>query len=88
MWHMKDTSVGCVADTPADGFSFYEDTLYGMEDVQRDLYVDRYDGEGDELVLFARYVNPEGEQIDVDAFRPTYEELEVRLMFDIELPES
>ena len=87
MLKMHENATHYIAETPAEGFAFYEDALAWAENVSEGIHVDHYDG-GDELILSATYINPEGEQLDVDRFRATCEALEVLVMFDDELPED
>ena len=87
MLKMHENATHYIAETPAEGFAYYDAALAWMENVSEDTRVERY-ADGDELILKAHYVNPEGEQLDVDRFRATCEKLEVLVMFDDELPED
>ena len=74
-------------ETPADLFYAVEDTLSGMEAIAEDWTIDR-GSQGDVLFIDVEYVNPEGRQVDVDRFAPTYCMARAELDFGVELDED
>jgi len=74
-------------DTPSDLFYAVEDALSGMEDIAEDWTITR-GAHGDVLFIDVEYVNPEGRQVDVDRFAPTYCMARAELDFGIELDED
>ena len=74
-------------ETPSDLFYAVEDALSGMEAIAEDWTIDR-GPQGDVLFIDVEYVNPEGRQVDVDRFAPTYCMARAELDFGIELDED
>jgi hypothetical protein len=74
-------------DTPADAFEAIANVEFFGEDLRMSSEIERHP-HGDVMTVEAYYTDPDGEQVDVDVFRPTSKHDVFPIDFGDELPEG